>query len=92
MAWEWRLLRCFEDFSEEFERKGWETEPRYGDMPSLVAWSGDHCILFHSWDDVTGECWFELRDRDRRITTLINEIPEPDLAQKLLAENSLLAR
>ena len=92
MVWEWRLLRCFEDFAEGFAAKGWETGPRYGEIPSLVAWNGDYCILFDSWNEVTGECWFELRDRDRRLTTLVNEIPAPDQAPKLLAGSSLLAR
>ncbi len=92
MVWEWRLLRCFDEFTEDFERKGWNTEPRYGDMPSLVAWNGDYCIVFDSWDDVTGECWFELRDRDRRLTTLVNEIPTPEQAAEILPKNSLLAR
>ncbi|MGB3681210.1 MAG: hypothetical protein WA990_01865 [Rubrobacteraceae bacterium] len=92
MVWEWRLLRCFEDFAETFEERGWETGPRYGDMPALVAWNGDYCILFDSWDDATGECWFELADRDRRRTMLVKEIPTPGQASKLLAERNLLAR
>ena len=92
MVWEWRLLRCFEDFSETFQQKGWETGPRYGEIPSLVAWNGDYCILFDSWDDVTGECWFELRDRDRRLATLVNEIPTPAQAAELLVGPRLLAR
>ena len=92
LVWEWRLLRCFEDFAEEFEEKGWETGPRAGEIPLLVAWNGDYCILFDSWNEVTGECWFELRNRDRRLTTLVNEIPASDRAPKLLAERNLLAR
>ena len=92
MVWEWRLMRCFDDFEEDFEEKGWETGPRYGEIPSLVAWNGDYCILFDSWDAVTGECWFELRDRERWLMKLVNEIPTPDQASELLADNSLLAR
>lgn len=91
MVWEWRLLRCFDDFSEVFEEKGWETGPRYGDMPALVAWNGDYCILFDSWSDASGECWFELADRNRRLTTLVKEIPHPDQAAEILS-GSLLAR
>lgn len=92
MVWEWRLRRCFEDFAEDFEEKGWETGPRYSEIPALVAWNGDYCIIFDSWSDVTGECWFELRDRNRELTTLINDIPTPDRAPELLVENGLLTR
>ncbi|CAN5888968.1 hypothetical protein BH23ACT11_BH23ACT11_16210 [soil metagenome] len=92
MAWEWRLLRCFDDFSETFEEKGWETGPRYGEIPALVAWNDEYCIVFDSWDSVTGECWFELRDRDRRLTKLVNEIPTPDRAAELLSERTVLLR
>lgn len=91
MVWEWRLLRCFDDFSEVFEEKGWETGPRYGDMLALVAWNGDYCILFDSWSDASGECWFELTDRNRRLTTLVKEIPRADQAAEILS-GSLLAR
>lgn len=90
MVWEWLLLRCFDEFAEEFEEKGWDTGPRYGDMPSLVAWNGDYCIVFDSWDAVTGECWFELRDRDRRRTALVNEIPTSEQAAEILHRNNLL--
>ena len=92
MVWEWRLRRCFEDFGEIFQAKGWETGPRYGEMPSLLAWTGDYCVLFSSWDDITGECWFEVCDRDRRQATLVNEIPTPKQASELLSERNLLAR
>lgn len=77
MVWEWRLRRCFEDFAETFEEKGWETDPRAGKMPVLIAWAGDHRILFDSWDDITGVCWFELCDRERLTSVLVNEIPPP---------------
>lgn len=90
MVWEWRMLRCFDDFAEVFEQKGWETGPRYGEIPALVAWNGDYCILFDSWDDVTGDCWFEVRDRYRRLTTLVNEVPTPDQASDMLMGQSLL--
>ena len=90
MVWEWRLLRCFDDFPETFEEKGWESG--YGEMPALVAWSGDYCILFDSWDSMTGECRFELRDRDRRQTALVNEIPTTDQAPELLARGHHPAR
>ncbi len=92
MVWEWRLRRCFEDFAEVFQAKGWETGPRYGEMPALVGWTGDYCVLFSSWDDITGECWFEVCDRDRRQVTLVNEIPTPSQAAELLSGYSLLAR
>ena len=93
MVWEWRLLRCFDDFDEDFREKGWETGPRYGEIPSLVAWNGDYCLLFDRWEETTGECWFELRDRDRRMTTLVKEIPTPDQAPELLRKQySLLTR
>ncbi len=92
MVWEWRLLRCFDDFSVDFEEKGWETGPRSGEMPALVAWNGEYCILFDSWDDVNGECWFKLCDRDRRSTTLVKEIPTPDRAAALLSERRVLTR
>ena len=32
--------------------KGWETGPRYGEIPSLVAWNGDFCLLFDRWEEV----------------------------------------
>ncbi len=77
MVWEWRLRRCFEDFAQTFEEKGWKTGPRPGGIPALVAWSDERCVLFDSWDDITGECWFKLCDRERWSSMLVKEIPTP---------------
>lgn len=87
MVWEWRLRRCFEDFAEVFEIRGWELGFRRAELPPLLAYSGDYCILFSSWNDVTGECWFELRDRDRQSVVFVDDVPNPVRAAELLSEH-----
>lgn len=86
MVWEWRLRRCFEDFVEVFEERGWEPCFRRAEIPPLVAHGGDCCILFDGWDERTGECRFELRDGSRRSAVLVWDVPTPERAAALLAD------
>ncbi|MGF1472333.1 MAG: hypothetical protein ACFB50_11435 [Rubrobacteraceae bacterium] len=88
MVWEWRLRRCFDDFAEAFQVKGWEIGPGPGEIPILMGWTSDYCVLFYSWDHVTGDCWFEVSDRGRWQVTLVNEIPTPNQAAELLSDRT----
>ena len=87
MVWEWRLRRCFEDFAEAFEIRGWELCFGRAELPPLLAYSGDYLIMFDRWDDFTGKCWFELRDGSRQRIVYVDDVPDPGRAAELLAEH-----
>lgn len=92
VTWEWEVWRSFDNTKETFEEKGWEF--RYGgrdgnEMMLLVAESDDHVISFFDRDSGTGECWFELRDKNRRRVVFVRgaqNIPTPKRAIQLLAD------
>ena len=57
-------------------------------MP-LLAESGDHCILFFETNHLTGECWFELRDKAWCRVVFVQgqrNVPTPERAANLLAD------
>jgi hypothetical protein len=92
VAWEWQVWRCFDDIRETFEEKGWGSSfagrNDNGVMP-LLAVSGDYCVTFFKRDPGTGECWFELRDKNRRRVVFVRgvqNIPTPKRATQLLAD------
>lgn len=90
--WEWEAWRSFDNTREIFEEKGWEF--RFGgrdgnEMMPLLAESDEHCIAFFDRDSATGECWFELRDKNRCRVVFVRgtqNIPTPERAPHLLAE------
>lgn len=91
MVWEWLTWRCFGDAREILEEKGWEYRAVGHDdgVVPLLAESGDHCILFFERNPLTGECWFELRDKARcRVVFVQGErnVPTPQRAAELLAD------
>ena len=73
------------------EEKGWEYRAVGHDdrVVPLLAESGEHCILFFERNPLTGECWFELRNKARgRVVFVQGErnVPPPERAAKLLAD------
>lgn len=90
--WDWQAWRCFDEVRETFEEKGWEPwmpERRDNEVVPLLAESDEHRIAFFARDPKTGECMFELRDKQRPIAVFVRgteNIPTPEEARSLLKD------
>ena len=92
MVWEWQAWRRLDEIRETFDRRGWE--PAFPDRAAdevvpLAAEFENAFVAFIGVQTGTGECLFELRDRRRPSTVIlqgIHNVPTPQEAARLLAE------